>query len=40
MAERVWDKYLTEQDKAHLSARGKREKKIFGPLDVEFMAVS
>ena len=26
MAERVWDKYLTEQDKAHLAASGHRSK--------------
>ncbi len=31
MAERVWDKYLSEQDKAHLSIREPRPaKKIFG----------
>lgn len=30
MTERVWDKFLTEQDKAHVAIRGTRQKKIWG----------
>jgi maleamate amidohydrolase len=30
MAERVWEKFLTEQDKAHLGIRGRGKKQIWG----------
>jgi nicotinamidase-related amidase len=30
VTERVWDKYLSERDKAHLAIRGTRAKKIWG----------